>query len=211
MSGVQGVYPWSDMAWDMARAAGVDPDAVMSELDHLTEDDWAREAVLLEQLNTGLATKLWQDLLNGAVTARDALGKPLPHLPQENAYTGPNKPFVWVEDINGWLVKQGRIDRWEPAGLASNSATVQPLSNGGVFVHRNTGRTNALSAVIGKAVSDAVDPNDWYSVWNELAAMAIRQEPPLIGVADEEIKYTASGEVKFLTKEAFRQRIRRRQ
>ena len=91
------VRPWSDVAWDLARAAGVDPDAVADELERLTDDDWDREAALLEQLNTGLATKLWQDLLNGAVIARDASGKPLPRLPQENAYTGPNKPFVWVD------------------------------------------------------------------------------------------------------------------
>lgn len=209
MTSVQGVYPWSDVAWDLARAAGVDPAAVVAELDHLTEDDWDREAVLLEQLNTGLATKLWQDLLNGAVTARDAQGKPLPHPPQENAFTGPNKPFVWVADINSWLAKQGRIDRWEPSGIASNSVTVQPLTNGGVFVHQNTGRTNALSAVISQAVKNAVDPNDWQSVWNELTAMATRQVPPLVGVADGEIKYTVSGDVKFLSKDAFRQRIRR--
>lgn len=122
MTSVQGVYPWSDVAWDLARAAGIDPDAVMAELDQLDQLDeanWDHEAVLLEQLNTGLATKLWQDLLSGAVTARDAQGKPLPHPPQENSYTGPNKPFVWVEDINGWLAKQGRIDRWEPANTSS--------------------------------------------------------------------------------------------
>ncbi len=74
------VRPWSDVAWDLARAAGVDPDAVADELERLTYDDWDREAALLEQLNTGLATKLWQDLLNGAVIARDASGKPLPPL-----------------------------------------------------------------------------------------------------------------------------------
>ena len=212
MTSVQGVYPWSDVAWDLARAAGIDPDAVMAELDQLDQLDeanWDHEAVLLEQLNTGLATKLWQDLLSGAVTARDAQGKPLPHPPQENAYTGPNKPFVWVEDINGWLAKQGRIDRWEPSGVASNAETVQPLANGGVFVHQNTCRTNALSAVIGKAVSNAVDPNDWHSVWNGLTAMATKQVPPLVGVADGEIKYIVSGDVKFLSKDAFRQRIRR--
>jgi len=69
------VRPWSDVAWDLARTAGVDPDAVTDELERLTDDDWDREAALLEQLNTGLATKLWQDLLNGAVIARDVSGK----------------------------------------------------------------------------------------------------------------------------------------
>jgi hypothetical protein len=42
------VRPWSDVAWDLARAAGVDPDAVADELDRLTDDDWDREAALLE-------------------------------------------------------------------------------------------------------------------------------------------------------------------
>ena len=60
------VRPWSDVAWDLARAAGVDHEAVADELDRLTDDDWDREAALLEQLNTVLATKLWQDLLSGA-------------------------------------------------------------------------------------------------------------------------------------------------
>jgi hypothetical protein len=67
MTSIQGVHPWSDVAWDLARAAGVDPYVVMAELDRLGEGDWDREPVLLEQLNTGLATKLWQDLLSGAV------------------------------------------------------------------------------------------------------------------------------------------------
>ena len=118
------VRPWSDVAWDLARTAGVDPDAVTDELERLTDDDWDREAALLEQLNTGLATKLWQDLLNGAVIARDVSGKPMPCPPQENAYRGPNKPFVWVDDINEWLAKQGRIDRWAPAGTSSSNPRV---------------------------------------------------------------------------------------
>lgn len=48
MTSVQGVYPWSDVAWDLARAAGVDPDAVVAELDQLDqldEDNWDRETV----------------------------------------------------------------------------------------------------------------------------------------------------------------------
>ena len=211
MTNVQGVHPWSDVAWDLARAQGIDPEAVADELERLTDDDWDREAVLLEQLNTGLATKLWQDLLSGAVIARDASGKPLPRPPHENAYTGPNKPFVWVDDINDWLAKQDRIDRWAPAGIASNAETVQPLASGGTFVHRPAARTNALSAVTSQAVKNAVDPNDWHSVWAELVGMATRQVPPLVGVADDEIKYIVSDDVKLLSKDAFRKRIRRRQ
>jgi len=42
MTNVQGVHPWSDVAWDLARAQGIDPDAVTDELDpgvrHLASD-----------------------------------------------------------------------------------------------------------------------------------------------------------------------------
>ncbi len=39
--------------------------AELDQLDQLDEANWDREAVLLEQLNTGLTTKWWQDLLGG--------------------------------------------------------------------------------------------------------------------------------------------------
>ena len=35
-----------NVAWDLARAAGVDPEAVADELDQLSDDDWDREAAL---------------------------------------------------------------------------------------------------------------------------------------------------------------------
>jgi hypothetical protein len=113
------VYPWSDVAWDLAKAAGIDPQHVSDCLLQLTDEDTESEKKLLEQLNTDLATKLWVSLLTGEVPARDSNGKPLKLPLNPNCYHGQHTPFVSVADINIWLKKQNRLDEWKPLGASS--------------------------------------------------------------------------------------------
>lgn len=77
-------------------------------------------------------------------------------------------------------------------------------------------RTDELSAVIKLACKEALDPDDWPSVWAALVALAEKDDrpAPLMGyVEGEGIKYKKDGEehgIGYLTRDNFRQRCGRR-
>jgi hypothetical protein len=72
-------------------------------------------------------------------------------------------------------------------------------------------RRDDLAAAIDLAKARAADPTDTASVWSELLRLARDTHPPLMEVVEGAIKYTNSdGDIKFLTKDALRKRLRRR-
>jgi hypothetical protein len=71
-------------------------------------------------------------------------------------------------------------------------------------------RRDDLSAVTNMARARAADPSDTSSVWQALMSLAQDKVPPLIGFSDGEVKYTSSdGDIKALSKDALRKRLRR--
>lgn len=78
--------------------------------------------------------------------------------------------------------------------------------------HAIVTRSNSLKAVINKAKSLAEDQGDTHSIWAALVGLAMddSRPAPLIGYADSEgIKWDDNGEVKFLSKKNFADRLRR--
>lgn len=93
---------------------------------------------------------------------------------------------------------------------ASVSTTVPTV------IHKLKRRADQLAAVIAKAKSEALNANDWTSVWAALVAMAQSADrpPPLLGYAEGEgVKYqtdSAEAPVGWMTREAWRKRASRR-
>lgn len=119
------------------------------------------------------------------------------------------KSTVAVSDLLKWL---------EPL-LATNSICRTPKNSdnninnqaNATTTHRIENRNNALSAVIKKAKENATDPNDTHSHWAAFVALAESEAPPspLIGYAEEEVKYHDANGICFINKKNFIRRITR--
>jgi hypothetical protein len=75
--------------------------------------------------------------------------------------------------------------------------------------HPSSMRDDVIGNAINRAMKAVSDPNSSQQVWQKLCEYVDKNEPPFIGFDDSDIKYTDSGEVKFLSKSAVRRRIKR--
>lgn len=78
---------------------------------------------------------------------------------------------------------------------------------------RLLGNRTAMSSPIESAMSDALDPDDLFSVWAELIAKAERPDrrAPLLGMTNDgsAIRYSNGGKTELFTKEMLKQRLMR--
>lgn len=81
----------------------------------------------------------------------------------------------------------------------------------GNFIHKIDKRSNELTAVTAVAIKNAVDSNDFASVWNAFVNLAELKPPPapLVGfILKEGVKYIkTNGEVRIISSKAFKQRL----
>jgi hypothetical protein len=116
------VYHWSEVCWDLAVADGIDPEVAIKELDHaLNIEDpnwdvsqWEKEDEVLNKIYTKLASELWTALLSGKIVARSLNGNPISQPLGNMDFTGVNKPYVTVQDVNSWLKSKGYLQQWTP-------------------------------------------------------------------------------------------------
>jgi hypothetical protein len=124
------VYPWHDLAWDLALADGMDEADIERRLaeqsrtwdqSDIPEKDgeglnpWSRESASIEEAaKTEIATKLWSDIYTGKLPVRKANGGPLDGEPGQFKMTGPETPHLTVEEGNDWLKKNRYLQVWAP-------------------------------------------------------------------------------------------------
>lgn len=78
------------------------------------------------------------------------------------------------------------------------------------FKNQSTGlRRDILTAVFESAWTHLNFTKDWQPVWVRLCEMADKAHPPFVECVEDSIKYKDAGEIKFLTKDAVRGRVRR--
>lgn len=134
--------------------------------------------------------------------------------------------MVRPADFVAWCETKGINTDWlsalsegSPAIAAPTGAPVKVKPTGNesgtksVTTHKIETRTNALTAVISKAIESALCPNDVHSIWAAFVAMAEAQNRPfpLLGYVETEgVKYQDESGVAFITKENFLRRVRRR-
>lgn len=105
------VYPWHDLAWDLALADGMDPAQIESRL-AASKFEGIEDAI-----NTEISTSLWRDLLEGKVPVRKANGNPLEDDSKQFRMRGPDTPHLTADEGNEWLKKNRYRQVWEPAVL----------------------------------------------------------------------------------------------
>lgn len=80
---------------------------------------------------------------------------------------------------------------------------------------RLLGKRTAMSAPIESAMSEALDPDDLFSVWAELIAIAERPDrpAPLLGLTEDGnmVRYRDGGKVEIFTKDMLKLRLLRQQ
>ena len=78
------------------------------------------------------------------------------------------------------------------------------------FTHRLQGRRDDLTPAIDAAIARVSDPTDFAAVWGAFLALADSPEPmpPLLGVAEGEVKYRTAHRVKCITRDAFIKRLK---
>jgi len=116
------VYHWSEVCWDLAVADGIDHEVAIKELDHaLNIEDpnwdvsqWKKEDEVLNKIYTKLASELWIALLSEQIVARSLNGNPISQPLGYMDFTGVNKPYVTVQDVNNWLKFKGYLQQWKP-------------------------------------------------------------------------------------------------
>ena len=98
------VFPWSDVAWDIARSEGM----TQSKFDEMGLED----AQLVAK--TDLGTRIWKAMLSGEITARDEKGSPRSAPPHQYHYKGVSRPYLHPKDVNKWLANNGYLCEWTP-------------------------------------------------------------------------------------------------
>jgi len=93
----------------------------------------------------------------------------------------------------------------------SNPTQIHQLEVSTSVARKTAGSTNILKSVIEQAKKNALDKNDWASVWNALVSLAEKNDrpAPLIGSTEDGIKYYKDTEEKTLSREAYRSRFNR--
>lgn len=92
------VYPWHDLAWDLALADGIDPASIDSRFEEYSE----------------ISTHLLRDILEGKVPVRKPNGNPLHGDPKLFKIRGPDNPHLTVDEGNAWLKKNRYLQVWAP-------------------------------------------------------------------------------------------------
>jgi len=137
-------------------------------------------------------------------------------LAEEKRTVGADSSKLAALQIDRTLSAEEQAFRFPPAAAPSGPAlSAGPASP--VLRRAKTWR-DALSPVIDRAASLAINPKDGAAVWVQLVALAETPEPiaPLVGVADGGVKWmkdTTQGEeriVETMSKRAFMARWRRR-
>ena len=134
------VYPWHDLAWDLALADGMDEadiDRRLAEQSRtrdqrdIPEKDgeglnpwWTEAASIEEAAKTEIAEKLFGDIYAGKLPVRKANGDPLDGEPGQFKMTGPETPHLTVEEGNDWLKNNRYLQVWEPGNHASQTAVL---------------------------------------------------------------------------------------
>lgn len=135
---------------------------------------------------------------------------------KHEGYVIPEHTYVRAEDVDEWLEQHYGVPyRLIPVSDSTESPETgrpdsKPSAAPAVLKHSTRGRKrDDLSPVIEAAQERCRNRYDAAEVWNQLLTMADERHPPLQGCAEGEIKYSASGEVKFLTRKQLGDRIRR--
>lgn len=167
---------------------------------------------------TGVDATRWEDTLIDAIRAGILplknprnLADLLPYAVPKNLRTFYD--CVDVGDVNGlldahpeWHVAYRFAVHTRPKVVVTDD--VPPVATR----HILGTRSNPLKAIIDKAKESATDQADPHSIWAALVQLAQSKNPPapLVGFADAEgVKWDDSGTVKFLTKKALGDRLRR--
>ena len=139
------VYPWHDLAWDLALAEGMDPAEIERRHKANEDDDWSSElkvgevvdlrrtftkgqiresmdreqetASIQDAINTNISTHLWRDILQGKLPVRKANGNPLEGEPTQFKMRGPDTPHLTLGEGNDWLTKNRYLQEWVPSDL----------------------------------------------------------------------------------------------
>lgn len=100
------------------------------------------------------------------------------------------------------------LDMSERGGDQANEPMKSPNAVK-VTRHRQKTRKDMLDAPIEKAKEKAIDREDYHSVWAALMHMAKTPDlyPPLLGHADDELKWGVADEINFFSKENLRKRM----
>jgi hypothetical protein len=119
------------------------------------------------------------------------------------------KQFVADEGLaDAWVLRRIALLRAIAGSRARQGEAMQQPPAGPQ--RRRAGHLDALEEM---ARRRATDPNDWASVWVALVELAQSDDrpAPLVGYAEGDLKYqSTSGEVAFLTRDQFRDRLRKR-
>jgi hypothetical protein len=197
------VYPWHDLAWDLALAGGMDPLEIelrskkneildkprrwlrsnlpdKSKVKHTTEQlrlevEYEKEAAAIQNdVNTDISTHLWRSILEGNLPVRKANGDPLTGDPKQFKMRGPDTPHLTVAEGNAWLTKNRYLQVWKPGDL-KDYRWVDP---------------NVKIPVTGVAapphpwnVHDSRDPNPaqpWYTPARHFARQLVKDDSTLL-------------------------------
>jgi len=129
------VYPWSQMAEDIARAKGADFNSLEERLFNASpqfndEKSWSEANKVQVEAHTQMATELWEDILSGKVLPRDPTGKPIRTDPKALPFSGLGTPHLSASEGNEWLKSRGYLDDWKPDDRAvpPPSLRVEPVA-----------------------------------------------------------------------------------
>ena len=124
------VYPWHDLAWDLALGDGMDPAIIESrfvanKLEGMGDCDrhWQEAASIQDDINTDISTHLWREILEGKVPVRKANGNPLKGESKQFKMRGPDTPHLTVAEGNEWLTKNRYLQVWVPGDLKNRIQT----------------------------------------------------------------------------------------
>lgn len=157
-----------------------------------------------------LLARMMEAARDGNLTVRD----PHTDLPFRPAEVHGYYELVTPADVNAWLAGCGVGYRWSvptvEAEPAPNEARAAGEPERRAFTHRLQGRRDDLTPAIDAAIARVSDPTDFAAVWGAFLALADSPEPmpPLLGVAEGEVKYRTAHRVKCITRDAFIKRLK---
>lgn len=146
------VYPWHDLAWDLALAEGMNPAEIERRLDQNSKNDRPRQPIpaglsfaevvkqtsvqlvleaecdkeaasIKDEINTYISTQLWRDILEGNLAVRKANGNPMNGDPKLFKMLGPEAPHLRLGEGNDWLTKNRYLQEWVPGDLKNPKGT----------------------------------------------------------------------------------------
>ena len=157
-----------------------------------------------------LLARMMEAARDGNLTVRD----PHTDLPFRPAEVHGYYELVTPADVNAWLERGGVEYRWSVPAVeykpAPNESGAAGEPERRAFTHRLQGRRDDLTPAIDAAIARVSDPTDFAAVWGAFLALADSPEPmpPLLGVAEGEVKYRTAHRVKCITRDAFIKRLK---